>query len=209
MKRLVIPFFLLVSFIAGCVLLIQISPTQPPAYESFLPYPEARDIKPFKLVDNEGNDYANEQLKGQWNLLFLGYTFCPDICPTTLAELRRIHPRLIEQTDIKVTFVSVDPLRDTTERLNTYIRFFNDEFVAVTGEHNVLFPMTRNLGMMYSIPTKEESAKDYLVNHSGSVIVINPEGRLVGRFPPKFTPGQISIPNGELILNDMELLLEQ
>lgn len=89
-------------------------------------YPQVRALPDFKLVDHNNQAFTAESLKGHWSLVFVGYTYCPDICPTTLAELTSIYPELQKiPTDfpIQVVLLSVDPKRDTPERLNEYINF--------------------------------------------------------------------------------------
>lgn len=201
---------LLIGFLAiGAYGLITVKPMQEESYQALQAYPNARPVVPFTLTDHNGNAFTEAHLKGQWNLIFLGYTYCPDICPTTLAELRRIYPTITENEKVNVIFVSVDPKRDTTPQLKTYVEYFNPAFIGATAEHKVLFPFTRSLGMMYSIPMPDNDATDYLVNHSGSVMVVNPDGELVGRFAPEVIPGQIALPNGEDMISDLALLVKQ
>jgi protein SCO1/2 len=209
MNQTVVRLLLLIFFALGVLALLTISPPSESQLLSAKRYPEPRALKPFVLTDNKGQVFNNARLEGQWDLIFLGYTYCPDICPTTLAELRRVYPQLAEKIDVNVVFISVDPIRDTAERLDQYIGFFNSEFTAVTGIHKELFPMTRNMGMMYSIPPVEDNEKNYLINHSGAIIIINPEGQLVGRFPPEVIPGQLSLPNGDHIVHDLLILASE
>jgi len=103
---------------------------------------------------------------------------------------------------VKVVFISVDPNRDTTERLAEYIGFFNSNFIAATGEHSQLFPLARNLGMMYAM-TESSGNPNYLVDHSASVVVVNPKAQVIGRFKPKREPGNLSISDAQEILTDM------
>lgn len=174
-------------------------------------YPAPRAIDDFVLHDQHGQVFSKEQLRGHWTLAFVGYTFCPDICPTTLAALNRIYPQLAAlegSAPVRVLFISVDPQRDTSERLADYISFFNPAFVAATAEHVVLFPLVRNLGMMYAIAESTDNP-NYLVDHSASVVVINPQAEVMGRFRPVTEPGQLAISDSEQILADMPLLLTQ
>lgn len=174
-------------------------------------YPAPRTIDDFVLQDQHGQAFSKDQLRGHWTLAFVGYTFCPDICPTTLAALSRIYPQLAAldtAAPVQVLFISVDPQRDTSERLADYIRFFNPEFVAATAEHAVLFPLVRHLGMMYSIAESTDNP-NYLVDHSASVVVINPQAEVIGRFRPVVEPGQLAISDSEQILADMPILVKQ
>jgi protein SCO1/2 len=102
--------------------------------------------------------------------------------------------------------LSVDPKRDTVERLNEYVGYFNPDFIAATGPHEQLFPLVRSMGMMYSMSESTDNP-NYLVDHSASVVVINPDGNVVGRFKPKHVLGELSISDTQQIMADMPLLL--
>lgn len=172
-------------------------------------YPQPRALTDFTITKHDGSDFTNENLKNKWTLAFVGYTYCPDICPITLAELNSLYPELsesVKNTPLQIWFLSVDPKRDTTERLNEYINYFNSEFVAASGPHEQLFPLVRSMGMMYSM-TQSTDQPDYLVDHSASVVVIDPNGHVVGRFKPKHVPGEYPISDTAQIMTDMPLLL--
>lgn len=172
-------------------------------------YPEARPLGPVNLTNQNGKMIDSQWFEDQWTLTFVGYTFCPDICPTTLGELKGIYPALqaIESRHpINILFLSVDPKRDTVPRLKEYIDFFNPEFFAATGEHKNLFPVVRSMGMMYSISDSTEN-DDYLVDHSASVVIVNPNGHVAGRFMPTAEPGKVTVSEGAQILADMPALV--
>lgn len=88
-----------------------------------------------------------------------------------------------------MVFISADPQRDDSARLKSYTAFFEPEFKAATAPHRALFPLVRNLGLVYSIV--EGDRKDYLIDHSASIVLINPEGKLVATFRPKVAPGEV------------------
>lgn len=182
--------------------------TQPePDY--FSTYPAPRELSNVSLTAHTGEPFTQASLENQWTLVFLGYTFCPDICPTTMATLNRIYPSLqaINSEDpIRVLFISVDPNRDSIERLAEYIGFFNDSFTAATGEHKNLFPLTRSMGMMYAISESTDNP-NYLVDHSGSVVVVNPKAQVIGRFKPVMSPGKLAVADGQQILHDMPIIV--
>ena len=199
----------LLALIVGIVMALYISPPKNTKPEFINMYPQARTLPEFSLLDHKGDVFNRDRFKQHWSLLFVGYTFCPDICPTTLAELKGIYPQLqqIESTDpIQVVFLSVDPKRDNTARLNEYIQFFNPDFTAVSGNHDQLFPLVRAMGMMYSISESTDNP-NYLVDHSSSVIVINPLAQVIGRFKPEFAVGKLAISDGQKILADMPILV--
>lgn len=171
-------------------------------------YPQARQLSDVQLTDQDGQILDNSWFLDQWTLTFVGYTYCPDVCPTTLAELKTVYPKLQQiESDLplKVLFVSVDPKRDTIDRLKEYISFFHPEFTAATAEHKQLFPLIRSMGMMYSMSESTET-DDYLVDHSASIVIINPEGNVIGRFKPKAVPGEMAISDAEQILADMPII---
>jgi protein SCO1 len=172
-------------------------------------YPQPRQLNDFELFDQDGHIFEQTNLLGHWSLAFVGYTFCPDVCPTTLAELKRIYPQLQQiPTDfpLQVIFLSVDPKRDTQARLKEYIQYFHPDFIAVSAPHTQLFPLVRGMGMMYSMSESTDNA-NYLVDHSASVVVINPHAQVVGRFKPDIQPGKISVSDGEQILADMPIIM--
>lgn len=172
-------------------------------------YPQARALPDFQLVDHNKQPFTPANLIGRWSLVFVGYTYCPDICPTTLAELKGIYPQLQKiptDSPIQVVLLSVDPNRDTPERLNEYINFFHSDFMAVSGEHAQLFPLVRAMGMMYSMSESSDNP-NYLVDHSSSVVVVNPKAQVVGRFKPDFVVGKLPVSEGQKILADMPVII--
>ena len=174
-------------------------------------YPQVRALPDFQLVDHNDKAFTPQNLMGHWSLIFVGYTYCPDICPTTLAELKGIYPELQKipsEFPIQIVLLSVDPKRDTPKRLNEYINFFHPDFIAVSGEHPQLFPLVRAMGMMYSMSESTDNP-NYLVDHSSSVVVLNPREQVVGRFKPDFVVGQLPISEGQKILVDMPAIMSQ
>jgi protein SCO1/2 len=172
-------------------------------------FPQPRALSDFTLTTHEGADFTTQNLIGKWTLAFVGYTYCPDICPVTLAEVNTVYPQLtqhVKDEPLQIWFLSVDPKRDTTERLNEYINYFNSAFVATTGPHDQLFPLVRSMGMMYSLSESTDNP-NYLVDHSASIVVINPNGNVVGRFKPKHVPGELAISDMTQIVDDVPILL--
>ena len=174
-------------------------------------YPQVRALPDFQLVDHNNQTFTTDSLMEHWSLVFVGYTYCPDICPTTLAELKSIYPELQKipsDYPIQIVLLSVDPKRDIPERLNEYINFFHPDFIAVSGEHSQLFPLVRAMGMMYSMSESTDNP-NYLVDHSSSVVVVNPKAQVVGRFKPEFVVGKLPISEGQKILADMPAIISQ
>ncbi|NLJ11461.1 MAG: SCO family protein, partial [Gammaproteobacteria bacterium] len=98
--------------------------------------PTSRELPALQLASTGGATVDSQALTGKWSLVFFGYTFCPDICPTTLAELRQLKKLLPEdaQHNLQILMVSVDPHRDSTEQLQLYLEYFDPEFIGLTGE---------------------------------------------------------------------------
>ncbi|WP_421681567.1 SCO family protein [Stutzerimonas urumqiensis] len=142
--------------------------------------PRARPLPAVELVDQHGEAYRTDALGGRWHLMFVGFTFCPDICPTTLSELRRLLAGLPDpiREQIQVTLVSVDPRRDSPERLKTYLGYYRAGFEGVTGELAELKRLTQALGLPFT--PADGASGDYSVAHSANVALIDPAGRLVG-----------------------------
>ncbi|MCK7458853.1 SCO family protein [Idiomarina aminovorans] len=171
-------------------------------------YEPPRALKPFTLESTAQGGVENDALKGQWTLLFTGYTFCPDICPTTLSDLKGIVPELQEEVSepVKVWMISVDPKRDDMERLTQYVNYFGDNFVGVRAEHKNLFPFVRDLGLMYSIPDEDE--ENYLVNHSAAIILVNPNGHRKAIFNADYQRGQIPVVDMEQLAKDFAIIAD-
>ena len=199
----------LVALLIGVWASVTIAPPATPQYAQL--YPQPRALHNAQLLSHNGELIDNKWFQGKWTLVFLGFTWCPDICPTTLAELKRIYPQLQQFSSdhpVQVLFVSVDPKRDTQARLKEYIEFFNDKFYAATAEHSVLFPLVRSMGMAYAIADSTDNP-DYLIDHSASVVVVNPDANMVGRFKPAYKPGEVSVSDGEQILSDLPIMIAQ
>jgi protein SCO1/2 len=140
-------------------------------------FPEPRTIKPFSLLDEAGNTVGTADLKGQWSLLYFGFTFCPDICPTTLGVLNRA----VKQTQIppQIVLVSVDPERDTPAVLAQYLSGFNKSFKGYTGTFDDVVGLATNVNVAFGkIPGAMPGT--YTVDHSSSIVVVDPFGRYAG-----------------------------
>lgn len=142
--------------------------------------PQGRDMPDVTLTNQNGEAVSMEQLEGRWNLLFFGYTFCPDICPATLAELRQLRGKLPEDVNqrLQPILVSVDPERDTPEQLKKYLDYFGAGFIGLTGPLDDIQTLANAAGVPF-IPG-DTSEKDYTVDHGGNLALIGPDGRLRG-----------------------------
>ena len=150
---------------------------------------EPRPVNQVTLIDDQAEPFVIDDFKNHWSVLFFGYTFCPDICPTTLAELNQVDRYLTDQQQgegLVYYMVSVDPNRDTPERLKQYTGYFNPEFRGLTGTAEALDEFAKPLGIYYSVPEDPEDPENYPVDHSGALVVLNPDGELQAVFTPPF-----------------------
>ncbi|MGL6122745.1 MAG: SCO family protein, partial [Shewanella sp.] len=176
-KRILVIAILL--FGLGSLLAVKFNPPKPIELTSGFLFPQAYELTPFELVDQHNQAFTNASLQGKWSLFFIGFTFCPDICPTTLNKLAAAYPDLNKIAPLQVVFLSVDPQRDTQDKLLTYINFFNKEFKAVTGKQTQIFPLTRSLGMAYAMVGEGEN---YQVDHSAGYVLVSPQGTRIAVF---------------------------
>lgn len=158
--------------------------------------PQPKPLQPFLLTDQDGNPFTLENLRGHWTFLVIGYTSCPDVCPTLLATFKAID-RQITPAEAKPAanflFVSVDPARDSPAQLAKYVRYFNPRFLGATGKDDeALHALTGQLGLLYKRAEGETSAMGYLIDHSASIMLIDPEGRLAAVFSSPHDPRLIA-----------------
>lgn len=145
----------------------------------------AKNVTDFTLVTHWDTSFTVESLQGKWSFLFFGYTHCPDVCPTTLHTLTQVTKHITEGKDgdqnIQVVFVSVDPQRDTIERLARYVPYFDQSFIGVTGKQADINEFTHQLGILH-IRVAGDNNEGYLVDHSASILLFNPNGQLRALF---------------------------
>ncbi|MBD9483391.1 SCO family protein [Pseudomonas sp. PDM14] len=138
--------------------------------------PQSRNLPGLSLTNQNGEAVAVDQLKGQWSLLFFGYTFCPDICPATLAQLRQLKGMLSaeDQAKLRMVLVTVDPKRDTPQQLKQYLTYFDPAFQGLTGEAADIQKLANGVSIPF-IPA-DTSKENYTVDHSGNLVIIGPDG---------------------------------
>jgi protein SCO1/2 len=138
--------------------------------------PQSRTVPDMAMTNQDGQAVSLSDLKGKWTLLFFGYTFCPDICPTTLAQLRQIKSELPKDavSNLRVVLVSVDPNRDTPQQLKQYLGYFDKDFVGLSAP----VAQIQKLANAVSIPfiPADTSKPNYTVDHSGNLVILGPDG---------------------------------
>ncbi|MGM0516762.1 MAG: SCO family protein [Pseudomonadota bacterium] len=160
-----------------------------------IPLPEA------SLVTDDGEPFGPENFEGQWTLLYFGYTMCPDVCPVELGALRQFgklleeqHPALAARTGR--VFISVDPERDTPQRIRDFTEYFDPAIVGATGTPDALERFAAPLGVGWSKRSnhyrdpsdREETGDDYLVDHTTAILLVDPDARLRAVFPTPHGP---------------------
>ena len=142
--------------------------------------PQSRKLPDLMMTNQDGQPVQINEFKDKWTLLFFGYTYCPDICPTTLAQLRQIKSELPKEvlSRLRVVLISVDPARDTPQQLKQYLGYFDKDFVGLTGS----VPDIQKLANGVSIPfiPADTSKPGYTVDHSGNLALLGPDGNQRG-----------------------------
>lgn len=142
----------------------------------------------FSLKDTNGYRVTPRQFSGRYMLVYFGYSFCPDICPTGLENMTEALNILGEASrKIQPLFITVDPKRDTQKQLGTYMESFHPSFKALTGPE-VAVKQAMKAYRVYAAPVEEEGASDYLVDHSSIVYLMGPDGKFITHFTHQ-TPG--------------------
>ncbi len=164
-------------------------PSQWPQTSAVRLFEPAREIPPFSLRQSDGTDLLPGELHGHWTLVFIGFTHCPDVCPMTLAQLSQAQKEweaLPEATRPRVLFVSVDPERDTPDRIGEYAHHFHPDTLAATADIPALEDFTRSLSLVFAkVPLSRDAPADqYTVDHSASIAVLDPQGRMTGVVQP-------------------------
>jgi len=152
-----------------------------------------RTLPDFLLMDHAQQPFGPARLEGRWTLLFFGFTNCPDVCPTTLNTLAGLAQSLEDlppSSQPTITMVSVDPIRDTAEKLSAYVPFFDPDFVGVTGEMGEVLTLTRGLGVAFAYQPAA-NGEAYSVEHTASVFLIDPNGRLAAIFSTPHRVGDL------------------
>ena len=141
-----------------------------------------RQLSGFQLISDQNMSFAIDDFKGKWSILFFGFTFCPDICPLTMKQLSNVKEELKDKANrINFYLVSIDPDRDSPENLRTYLDNFDQEFIGLTGEIDKIYRFSTQVNAPF-FPVVNSNEEDYTVDHSGSLVLINPEGNYAGFF---------------------------
>jgi protein SCO1/2 len=191
-KQLLIVTVLIAAASAGFIASQTVFAPQPPpvAYHGTT-LSEPRPLPEFSLPAEDGA-FTHTELQDNWSLVFFGFTHCPDVCPNTLFMLDKVVADIAARGNIavpQVVFISVDPQRDDPETTAKYARYFNDDFIGVSGQGANLNTVTQAMSVAYHY---EESGDDYTVVHSSTVLLIDPQGRVHTIFTPPLNADDIT-----------------
>lgn len=156
----------------------------PPETQAAAVYREPRALPDFALVAHDGSTFDVARLRGHWTVLFFGFTNCPDVCPATLAQLAAVRRRLADLPagqQPRVVMVSVDPKRDTPERLARYVPYFDPSFMGVTGTTESIAGLTKRMGVAVHVGPEREGV--YTVDHTAALFLIGPDASIAAVFP--------------------------
>ena len=180
-KNLIFGILLGSALAAGIFVATKVTTPAEPQSAFIIPISSA--LPEFSLLDQTGAPVNADTFRGQWDLLFFGFTNCPDICPTTLQTLANAKRDLAAtgaETLPRIVLVSVDPERDTPELLGQYVDYFGDDNLAVTGQLEEVTKLTNALGIYFAKAPTEDG--NYGVDHSAAVLVIDPKGEFMALF---------------------------
>ena len=172
-------------------------PADAPPLQTVTLFPQPRVLPDFNLRQSDGTVLVPGELKGHWTLVFLGFTHCPDVCPTTLAQLAQAQKQwrvLRDSTRPRVLFVSVDPERDTPDAIGEYAHGFDPDTLAATADVPALEAFAKSLSLIFAkVPAPDGMPADqYSVDHSAAIAVLDPQARMAGVIQPPLQPQAIA-----------------
>jgi protein SCO1/2 len=163
------------------------------ALQSGVLFPQARALPAFALDGGDGRTIDAAALAGRWTLVFLGFTHCPDVCPTTLAQLGAAEKQwatLPEARRPRILFVSADPERDTPQLTADYARHFSPTALGATADAARLEPFVRSLGMVYM--KADLGGGEYTIDHSPTIALLDAEAKFAGFIRPPLDPAKVA-----------------
>lgn len=174
----------------------------PPTVKAVTLLPSPRVLPAFELQQSDGTPLTATGLEGHWTLVFLGFTHCPDVCPTTLAQLAAAQKRwadLPAAARPRLLFVSTDPERDSPKLTGDYAHAFHPDTIAATAPIPRLQEFARSLSLVFmKAPGPSGRPDDYSIDHSAAIVLLDPQARMAGVVQPPF--------DVQAIATDLELL---
>ncbi len=200
-RRLLVPTLLAImasSLLAGIWLSQQQSGettwgSAPPEVQAVM-WPEPLPLDDFALETQHGEPFGPESLRGQWSFMFFGYLQCPDVCPNSLYAMREMRQFLeehgSEEAEHQYIFVSVDPDNDTPELMREYLSWYDPDFIGLHGEGGQVEKLARAMAVKYQEFVDDNGYRS--IDHTSSLMIIDPSGRAVGALPPPLQPQRMA-----------------
>lgn len=215
LQQLQLVFFVVVALMLGIHGGMRWWPAEK-TFQSLQPLPAYKPLPEFELQDQQAQRQGAQLFRQQWSLVFFGFTSCPDICPLELQKLGKLlRTAEAENISLQVVFISVDPERDSVEKLRAYTAFFHPQIIALRGTNPQLATIALFFGAAYersaiidtqlvNVPAGADMPSNagdwYQVSHSTRVFVVDAEGNYRGSFAPPF--------DAEILWQDLKLLME-
>jgi len=178
MRKLIIAVLITGSFALGVFLSLQYQKQRNQLSEATVYLGQGKVLPRFNTLNHLNQNISNEVLKNRWSILFFGFTNCPDVCPNTLSVLSEVQKRFTtKETKPQIVFVSVDPMRDTPDLINNYIKGFSNDILGITGELHQIQVITEALGVSYAYNALPDGS--YTVDHFSGIFIVNPLGQYV------------------------------
>ena len=154
-----------------------------------------RELSDFKLASGD-EVYSNQNLQDQWNLIFMGFASCPDMCPMTMSQIAKTSDLLKAESpellkNITFTIVSVDPDRDSPSKILKYAQAFNEDFIGVSGDIEEIYKLATNLTLPF-VPVLNSTENNYDMDHSMNLALISPDGKYYGFFKSPHNPDNLA-----------------
>ena len=160
-------------------------------------FEEPKEISDFSFYSANGVKFTKDNLKGKWTLMYFGFTRCPDECPTTMYQIKKLVNILREKDfpldDKQWVLVSIDPERDTPEEIDKYAKGFDEDFMGVSNIRPMLLSLATQLSVNNVMPSEDSMDHSHLDNHVNNIILLNPNGDFAGVFRPPFDISRLSL----------------
>jgi protein SCO1/2 len=185
-----VPALVAIALLAGAWIFIRAYTGPRPQPQSATVLPSPMELPDFSMLDQDARPFTRASLEDSWNLLFFGFTNCPDVCPATLQRLTAARSRLLatglaESELPGIILISVDPERDSPEILKSYVANFGENIVGLAGNASELEKLTKRLGIFHAKSAGPHGG--YNVDHSSAVLLINTDAQFHALFSPPYT----------------------
>jgi len=181
-NKLLVAIFIAIAIIGGTFFFRLALQSENAIPEFATVWPGSVALPEIELIDHDGDSFTRENLVGSWQLMFFGFTHCPDICPATLQQLSLVQKSLDEAGEVapEILLVSVDPERDTPDVLGTYVSYFDANIKGITGDLDEVRKLTKTAGIFFEKSFQDNN--EYTVDHSTVIVVINESGAIHASF---------------------------